>query len=156
MHACMYICTMAHPHPVSVLCLWWILNCPLITFLLHSWMHSQILFPSSIPAPHPLAQSTHPPSRWSGWTTPPSPQPCAPRHMSPNPWRPVGYPPQSVGQYQGVCALMAGWIHGSIPSLSTHTSWWYMSSLLHSHRGYRTARRQKSYAHTDGFRLSHN
>ena len=85
-------------------------------------MHSQILFPSSIPASHPLTQLTHPPPRWSGLAPPPSSQPCAPRHMPPHPWRTVGYPPQSVGQYQGRCAFTVGWVQEPTLSLNPHLS----------------------------------
>ena len=83
-------------------------------------MHSQILFPSLIPAAHPLAQPTHPPPQWSRRAPPPFPQPCAARHMPPHPWWTVGCPPQSMGQYQGMCAFMAGWVHEPAQSLD-HT-----------------------------------
>ena len=63
---------------------------------------------------------------------PPSSQPCAPRHMPPHPWRTVGYPPQSVRQYQGVCALMAGWIHEPIQFLDPHLSCTYVNALTQS------------------------
>ena len=45
----------------------------------------------------------------SKWATPPSSRPCAPRPLSSHPWQTVGYPPQSVGQYQGMCAFK-GWV----------------------------------------------
>ena len=53
---------------------------------------------------------------------PPSSQPFDPRHLSSHPWQTVGHPPQSVGQYQGMCAFMAGWIHEPTQSLDPHLS----------------------------------
>ena len=145
MHACLhlYMCTMAHAHPLSFSYLWWILNCAFITYRLHSWMHSQILFPSSIPASHPLTQLTHSPSRWSGLAPTPSFQSCAPRHMPPHPCRTVGYPPQSVGQYQGRCAFTVGWVQE--PALSLPTP------ILHTWHLYCTVTNTGNSAHKHGF-----
>ena len=75
-----------------------------------------------IPAAHPLAWPTHPPPQWSRRSPPPSPQPCAARHMPPHPWKTVGYPPQSMGQCQGMCVFMAGWVHEPAQSLDPHLS----------------------------------
>ena len=85
-------------------------------------MHSQILFPSSISAPHPLTQLSHPPPRWSGWAPTPSSQSFPSRHLSSHPWRTVGHPPQSAGQYQGRCAFTVGWVQQLTLSLDPHLS----------------------------------
>ena len=90
----------------------------------------------------------------------------SPRPLSPHPWQTVGNPPKCVGQYQGMCAFMAGWIHEPTQSLDPHLS--HMSQtqgIAHTNTGlsskkYRTysmttMRIRKSYAHTDSFRLSH-
>ena len=62
----------------------------------------------------------------SRWAPPPSPQSCTPKHLSPHPWRTVGYPPQTVGHYPGMCAFMAGWVHELAQSLNPCQSWTYI------------------------------
>ena len=71
----------------------------------------------------------------SRWAPPPSSQSCTPRHLSPNPWQTVGHHPKCVGQYQGMCAFMAGWIHEPAQSLHPHLSCTYFITIWHSHRG---------------------
>ena len=85
-------------------------------------MHSQILFPSLIPAAPPLAWPTHPPPQRSRRAPPPSSQSYTLRRMSPHLWRTVRYPPQSVGLCQGMCAFMAGWVYEPAQSLDPHLS----------------------------------
>ena len=72
----------------------------------------------------------------SRWAPPPSSQSCDPRHLPPHPWQTVGHTPQSVGQYQGMCAFMAGWIHEPTQSLDPHLS--HMSQtqgIVHTNTG---------------------
>ena len=70
----------------------------------------------------------------SRWAPPPSSQPCAPRHKSPHPWWTVGHPPQSVGQCQGMCTFMAGWIHEPAQFLDPHLSCTYVITIAQSQR----------------------
>ena len=68
----------------------------------------------------------------SRWAPPPSSQSCDSRPLSSHPWQTVGHTPQTVGQYQGMCAFMAGWIHEPAQSLHPRLSFTYVTDTGNS------------------------
>ena len=73
---------------------------------------------------------------WLRWAPPsPSSQSCSKTHV-PSPVEDCGVPSTKarVGQYQGVCAFMAGWIHEATHSLDPHLSCTYVNTITQSQR----------------------